>query len=175
MDAFTWNMHQFRFDSGKGRLKLGAVENEMEQSQASLMVLTEVCGSLAHFRAKGNLRAWLRARGFEAVFRPGRASRASGSVAVHGGVLVAWRREDLTACRVSGRRGRAAGGKEQKLDASAVGDYGIAVRLRRVRDGHVFSVVGHYGLPSGSAEDRRVENSRELAVHAAIRRPAWWC
>ena len=50
----------------------------------------------------------------------------------------------------------------------AVGDYGIAVTLRRVRDGHMFSVVGHYGLSSGTAEER-VSNSRELAAYAAER------
>ncbi len=55
MVAFSWNMHQFRFDSRIGRLKLGAVEDEMEQSQASLLVLTEVCGSLTQFRAKGKM------------------------------------------------------------------------------------------------------------------------
>lgn len=81
---------------------------------------------------------------------------------------MAWRREDLTVCRVSGRQGRAAGGKVQKLQAVAVGDYGIAVTLRRVCDGHMFSVVGHYGLPSGTAEER-VSNSRELAAYAAER------
>ncbi len=69
-------------------------------------------------------------------------------------------------CRVSGRRGRVTGGKVQKLDAAAVGEYSIAVNLRRVRDGHMFSEIGHYGLPSGTAEER-VANSRELATHAA--------
>ena len=128
MVAFSWNMHQFHFDSRIGRLKLGTVEDEMEQSQASLLVLTEVCGSLAQFRAKGKMRAWLRTRGFDAVLRPGRSSKAAAG-GVHGGVLVAWRRVDLTACRVSGRCGRATGGREQKLAASAVSDYGVAVSL----------------------------------------------
>ena len=47
MASFTWNMHQFEFSSKRGKLKLGAVEEEMTVSKSSLIVLTEVCGTLA--------------------------------------------------------------------------------------------------------------------------------